>query len=77
MNADVFKDLVRDFGFELRQYALDAKLAKQQNPTSDFHAGYLNGFHRVVSLLQQQAESFGVNIEDVFLQDLDPDRDLV
>jgi hypothetical protein len=34
------------------------------------------GFHRVISSLQQQAPAFGLEVRDVGLEGIDPDRDL-
>ena len=37
----------------------------------------LMAFHEVVSLMQQQAASFGLDLADVALDDIDPERDLL
>jgi hypothetical protein len=34
------------------------------------------GFHRVVSLAQQQAAAFGLELEELGLAGVDPNRDL-
>jgi len=44
---------------------------------TDFSTGYMAGFHRVVSLMQQQAEAFDIPLEEIGLQEIDADEDLV
>jgi len=35
------------------------------------------GYHRVLSLMQQQAESFQIPLEELGLDNFDPDIDLI
>lgn len=42
-----------------------------------FDRGRLSALHEVVSLLQQQAQAFGVPLADLGLEGVDPDRDLL
>jgi hypothetical protein len=74
-----FKHYLFDLGRLVREYALTAveERHKQQDPASlEFYEGYVLGFHRVVSLMQQQALAFGIALKDLQLEGLEPDRDL-
>ena len=73
----VFEDYLRDLGRLIREMALDAKAKAEASGGSEFDVGYMAGFHRVVSLMQQQAEAFDLPLESLALNDLDPDEELV
>lgn len=63
----------------LLEFAREAKLqayATRGTEAGEFNAGYLMGFHRVVSLMQQQAAAFGLELHELGLADIDPNRDL-
>lgn len=74
--TSVEADYLLDLGVLLKEMALEAK-ARQAATDSDFDTGYVAGFHRVVSLMQQQAESFGLSLEAIGLDGIDADVDLV
>lgn len=65
-----------DLGFLIRDLAVESKLAAMEKQ-SDFAIGYMAGFHRVVSLMQQQAEAFNIPLEEIALAGFDADRELV
>ncbi|MCP5467922.1 MAG: hypothetical protein H7A32_01470 [Deltaproteobacteria bacterium] len=44
---------------------------------TDFAIGYMAAFHRIVSLMQQQAEAFSISIDEIGLEGIDADEDLV
>ena len=67
---------LRDLGYLIRELAVDSKMTMLEKQ-SDFTAGYVAGFHRVVSLMQQQAEAFNIPLKDLGLDDFDPDSELV
>ncbi len=67
---------LRDLGYLLRELAVEAK-QKATASQSEFATGYMAGFHRVVSLMQQQAEAFEIPLEDLELDGFDPDSELV
>jgi hypothetical protein len=74
-----FKNYLFDLGRLVREYALAAvaQRQKQEDPASlEFYEGYVLGFHRIVSLMQQQALAFGIELKDLQLEGLEPDRDL-
>ena len=63
----------------LLEFAREAKRqadATRGTEGGNFDAGYLLGFHRVISLLQQQAPAFGLEVSDIGLEGVDPNRDL-
>ncbi len=65
-------ELLLDFAREAKAQA-DATRGSE---VGNFKAGYLMGFHRVVSLMQQQAAAFGLELDELGLADIDPNRDL-
>lgn len=77
------ENYLRDLGFHLRQMAIDAKrdfdVAKGSTDAAerDYRAGYLMAFHRVVSLMQQQAIGFQMPLETISTASLDADQDLL
>jgi len=73
---DVFENYCHDLGQLIREMALEAKQDYVSKET-DFAAGYMAGFHRIVSLMQQQCVAFGVPLEKSRLDGIDPDKDLV
>lgn len=52
-------------------------MREQEAPASlEFYEGYILGFHRIVPLMQQQALAFGIELKDLQLEGIEPDRDL-
>lgn len=76
-DGSVFEDYLRDTGALIREFALEAKSKVEESGRSDFSVGYMAGFHRVVSLMQQQAAAFNIPVEKLALNGLDPDEELV
>ncbi|MES2072316.1 MAG: hypothetical protein V4488_18305 [Pseudomonadota bacterium] len=72
----IYENYLLDLGVLIKEMALDAKKTATDCQT-DFAIGYMAGFHRVVSLMQQQAEAFGIPLEKLELNGIDPDTDLV
>jgi hypothetical protein len=75
-----FKHYLFDLGRLVKEYALAAvaERQKQEDPASqEFYDGYVLGYHRVVSLMQQHALAFGIDLKDIQLEGIEPDRDLV
>jgi hypothetical protein len=74
-----FEHYLYDLGRLVKEYALAAveERQKQEAPASqEFYEGYILGFHRIVSLMQQQALAFGIELKDLQLEGIEPDRDL-
>jgi hypothetical protein len=77
---DTVKNYLFDLGGPIKEYALAAvaERAKQSDRAAqEFYDGYVLGFHRVVSLMQQQAQAYGIDLKDLQLEGVEPDRDLV
>ena len=78
--SDTHKNYLFDLGYELKEYALEARRERDATPKGSeeraFNSGQLLAFHRVISLMQQQAEGFGIPLSDLRLEDIEPDRDL-
>jgi len=75
-----FKNYLRDLGQLVKEHALAAVNEREEHrgqPTQEFYDGYVLGFHRLVSLMQQQALAFGIDLKDLQLDEIEPDRDLV
>lgn len=70
----------RDLGMLLRERARDARLDQQSSvggEDEDFSRGRLLAFYEVMSLMREQAEAFGMDLEAVGLEGFDPERDLL
>ena len=79
MSADAYKDYILATNELLLEFAREAKQkadSSRGKMGGDFDSGYLMGFHRVVSLMQQQAEAFGLETSDIGLGAIDANRDL-
>lgn len=78
MTDDTSWNYLRDLGHLLKAQALDAKAERDGASVEDreYATGRLMAYHEVVSLMQQQAAAFGVNLEALALDDITPERDL-
>jgi hypothetical protein len=76
-----YKHYLHDLGEIVKTRALEAKdeRAREQEGSAEYHfqCGRLLAFNEIVSILQQQAEGFGINPQDLNLEDIDPDSDLI
>src|SRR5262245_11000697 len=76
-----YKHFLRDLDEIVKTRALEAKnertTEQQGSPAYDFQCGRLIAFNEIISILQQQAEGFGISLKELNLDDIDPDRDLV
>ncbi|MGH7964225.1 MAG: hypothetical protein ACRERD_20780 [Candidatus Binatia bacterium] len=75
-----YKHYLHDLGAIVKTRALEAKeeRAREQHGSAAHHfqCGRLIAFNEIISVLQQQADGFGINLEELNLNDIDPDRDL-
>lgn len=74
------QDFIRDLGQLLRERALDAKLdrdAAVDSADEDLKLGRLMAFYEVLSLIEEQADAFGLDRADVGLRAFSADRDLL
>lgn len=67
---------LRDTGGTIKQRALEARRDGAAKGGS-YADGRLIAYYEVVSLLRNQAETFGISLEELQLDDIDPDRDLL
>lgn len=74
--SNKYENYLKDLGLIIKKMALEAKKDDLKKKT-EYSNGYLMGFHRVVSLMQQQAKGFNITLEEINLKDLDADKDLV
>jgi hypothetical protein len=75
--VSIHADYLRDLGDELRRRAEGAAAEARADRHDAFLQGQASAFYSVVSLMQQQAEAFGLPIRDVRLDGLDAERDLL
>jgi hypothetical protein len=76
MSIDLY---VRDLGILIKEKALEAKKESRSSPEDEraFALGRLMAFHEVISLMQQQARAFGITLEELGLDDIQPEKDLL
>jgi hypothetical protein len=67
---------LRDSVLLLKQAALEARAEKNRS-RSDFNSGRAVAYYEVISLLREQALTFGLSLAEVSLADIVPDRDLI
>ena len=76
-----YKNYLLDLGFLIKEEALNSKKErdekKRDSKEYSFESGYLMAFHYIIGLMQQQAEAFGIPLEDMRLEDIDTDKDLL
>ena len=79
MTDDAASNYLRDLGDLLKQAAFAAREESRHSGqvNDQFALGRLSAFHEVVSLMQQQASVFELDLRSLSLEDVDPDRDLL
>ncbi len=78
--SDTHRNFLADCGYLLREDALAAKAAHVKARGTDdaaYEAGRAMAYYEVITLLIAQAEAFGLPVEDLRLDGLDPDRELL
>ena len=74
MENEKYKNYLGDLGAITKEYAREAiqdHVAAKGTSEEDFKTGYMMGFHRFVTLMQQQAESFEIPLSEIGLADID------
>ena len=75
-----YRNYLYDVGDLLKTRALEAREERSRtlfdSPEYHLESGRLIAFYEVISLLQQEAEGFGIALRELRLDDIDPDRDL-
>ena len=79
MTSDNYKYryYLMDLGPYLKKFAFDAKEKYHKDKSNKFNSGYYSAFHRIISFIMQQAESIGIELKELRLDDIDPDKDLI
>ena len=76
-----YKLYLQDLGALILERALEAKdvrVTLDKDSVSYFYeSGRLMAFNEVVSILQQQAEGFGISLNELGVAGIDTDKDLV
>lgn len=57
----------------LKERALDSVKEKKD----DYSSGRVMGFNESISIIQQTAQGMGIDLKEIGLDDVDPDRDLI
>jgi hypothetical protein len=70
---------LKDLGVLLKEMGLQAAAQRKlRNSANDeFALGRLMAFHEVLSLMQQQALAFEIDLKEIGLSDITPEIDLV
>jgi hypothetical protein len=74
-----YRNYLYDLGLILKKRALEAKDerdAAAEGIEREYLSGRLMAFNEVLSIVQQQAKAFEIRLDELRLDDLDPDRDL-
>ena len=79
-NQEKYKNYVHDLGLllkELGEEALENYNSSMGTDEESYKLGYLMGFHRVLTLMQQNAEGFNIEKGELGMSGFDPDSDLI
>ena len=76
---DPTANYLRDLGHILRDHALRARAERDRAGDGDggYALGRLMAYHEVISLMQNQAVAFGLKLEQLCLEDIEPETDLI
>ena len=80
MMNEQFENYVLDLGVLVKEKSLDAKTTKDESSCekdSDYYLGYLMAFYEIISLMQQQAIAFDINLVQIGLEDIDPELEFL
>ena len=74
MSEEKYRGYLLDLGVITKEYAHEAireRIYAKNTEAEDYKTGYMMGFHRFVTLMQQQAEAFGIPLKEIGLDDID------
>jgi hypothetical protein len=76
-----YKNYLLDLGSFIKEEALGARKERDEKKRGSkeysLESGRLMAFHYIIGLMQQQAKAFGIPLEDLRLEDIDPDKHLL
>ena len=67
---------MRELGDLLKEFLCNAEKNNKNDP-SEFSDGYSCAIKGLISSLIQVREGFGISLEELGLDDIDPDKDLI
>lgn len=73
MEFNMYEAFSVTLGEALLEMAIEAKSqqkASMGTEREDFQTGYLSAFHRVITLMQQQADIFDIPLENIGLDEI-------
>ena len=74
MTDDKYKDCLQHVGVTAKMYAREAikeHVDANNESDEDYSAGYMMGLHRMITLMQQQADVFEIPLKELDLSDID------
>ncbi len=78
LELENYENYLHDLGYVIKEEALNAKKEiSMDDKEKDYKTGYMMGFHRVISLMQQYAKLFDIPLKKNALRDIDPYKDLL
>ncbi len=81
MTHDAYRLYMQEAISAIKERALEAREERPDKekdaPGHLFQSGRVLAFNEVVSILQQLAETFQIGLDEIHLDDIDPDRDLI
>ena len=78
MDKEQCVNYLYDLAVLLKEKAFEAKGSKENDSAGkDYNLGRSMAFYEVISLMQQQAQAFGIPLNEIALADINPDRDLL
>jgi hypothetical protein len=72
-----YKEYLIVLGPLLKEHALKAKTRCHQDRNNKFYSGYYTAFHGIMTLVMLLTIGFDMDLKELGLHDIDPDRDLV
>jgi len=75
MNSSNEYNFLKDLVLLLRDLVTQVK--QSTSPSMEFEKGRLLAYYEVLSLIQQQAKAFGVDMAEINMEDFDPDKDIL
>ena len=68
-----------DLGLLIKQYALEAKAQAEKSEGDDrkFQRGVVFGYMNVLGVMQDEARAFGIGLDELRLENFDPEKELL
>jgi hypothetical protein len=80
MSEDMkYRNYLFDVGLLIKEKALEIKRksSDDEGETRVFYRGQLFAYAEVISLMQQEADAFGIGLGELRLDDIEPEGDLI